>query len=107
MDIQSIALKLPTIATPSIAPAKPEVIGETGGVDKATGFGKALMNAIEGLDSVQKAADDKAMELATGEPVDLHDVMISRETASLHMQLALQVRNKLVEAYQDVMRMQI
>ncbi len=65
------------------------------------------MNAIAGLDSVQKAADDKAMELATGEPVDLHEVMISRETASLHMQLALQVRNKLVEAYQDVMRMQL
>jgi flagellar hook-basal body complex protein FliE len=65
------------------------------------------MNAIEGLDSVQKSADDKAMELAAGEPIDLHEVMLSRETASLHMQLALQVRNKLVEAYQDVMRMQI
>ncbi len=107
MDIQSIALKLPTLATQAVAPAKPDATGEVGGVDKATGFGKALMNAIEGLDSVQKSADDKAMELATGEPVDLHDVMISRETASLHMQLALQVRNKLVEAYQDVMRMQI
>ncbi len=107
MDIQSVALKLPTLATKGIAPAKPEVAGEVGGAEKATGFGKALMNAIEGLDGVQKAADDKAMELASGEPVDLHDVMISRETASLHMQLALQVRNKLVEAYQDVMRMQI
>ena len=107
MDIQSVALKLPTLATQGIAPAKPQVAGEAGSVEKATGFGKALMNAIEGLDGVQKPADDKAMELASGEPVDLHDVMISRETASLHMQLALQVRNKLVEAYQDVMRMQI
>ena len=107
MDIQSVALKLPTLATQGVAPAKPQAAGEAGGADKATGFGKALMDAIEGLDGVQKAADDKAMELAAGEPVDLHDVMISRETASLHMQLALQVRNKLVEAYQDVMRMQI
>ena len=39
--------------------------------------------------------------------VDLHEVMLARETASLHFQLAVQVRNKLVEAYQDVMRMQI
>ncbi len=109
MDIQSIAtnaLKLPTVATPSIAPAKPSAT-DAAGVAPATGFGKALMNAIEGLDAVQKSADDKAMELATGEPIDLHEVMLSRETASLHMQLALQVRNKLVEAYQDVMRMQI
>ena len=106
MDIQSIALKLPTLATQGTAPVKPEVTGEAGGAP-ATGFGKALMNAIEGLDSVQKSADDKAMDLATGEPVDLHDVMISRDSASLHMQLALQVRNKLVEAYQDVMRTQI
>ena len=104
MDVQSVALKLPTLATQGIAPAKPDAAG---GAEKVTGFGKALMSAVEGLDSVQKAADDKAMELATGEPVDLHDVMISRETASLHMQLALQVRNKLVEAYQDVMRLQI
>lgn len=110
MDVQNIAsnaLKLPTVATPSIAPAKPNATDEAGAADKATGFGKALMNAIEGLDAVQKSADDKAMELATGEPIDLHEVMLSRETASLHMQLALQVRNKLVEAYQDVMRMQI
>ena len=106
MDIQGIALKLPTLATQGIAPAKPEAAGEAGGAP-AAGFGKALMDAIQGLDAVQKSADDKAMELSTGEPVDLHDVMISRETASLHMQLALQVRNKLVEAYQDVMRMQI
>ena len=107
MDIQSIALKLPTLATQGVAPAKPDAAGEAGGADKATGFGKALMNAIEGLDNVQKSADGKVLELASGESVDLHDVMLTRETASLHMQLALQVRNKLVEAYQDVMRMQI
>ena len=109
MDIQNVALnavKLPTVATSTIASAKPDAAGAAG-VAPAAGFGTALMNAIEGLDAVQKSADDKAMELATGEPVDLHEVMLSRETASLHMQLALQVRNKLVEAYQDVMRMQL
>ncbi len=107
MNIQGIALKLPTIAVPSVAPAKPDAAGTTGATEKAGGFGNALMGALESLDNVQKSADGKAMDLAAGGSVDLHDVVLSRETASLHMQLALQVRTKMVEAYQDVMRMQI
>ena len=47
------------------------------------------------------------MRMAAGDPIDLHEVMLARETASLQFQLAVQVRNKLVEAYQDVMRMQV
>ena len=45
--------------------------------------------------------------IVVGGDVDLHDVMIAGEKASVAMQLTLQVRNKLVEAYQDVMRMQV
>ena len=55
----------------------------------------------------QNAADDASVRMAAGEPVDLHEVMLARETASLQFQLAVQVRNKLVAAYQDVMRMPI
>jgi len=107
MNIQGIALNLPTISVPRIAPAKPDAAGDAGAAQKPGGFGTALMGAIESLDNVQKAADGTAMDLAAGGSVDLHDVVLSRETASLHMQLALQTRNKMVEAYQDVMRMQI
>lgn len=63
-----------------------------------------------GLDEVsrlQKGAERLANEAAIGGDVDLHDVMIAAEKASVAMQLTLQVRNKLVEAYQDVMRMQV
>jgi len=45
--------------------------------------------------------------MATGEDVDLHDVMIALETESLAMSLATTVRNKAVEAYQEVFRMQM
>jgi flagellar hook-basal body complex protein FliE len=113
MDIQGVALKLPTMAATGVGIArpdgvKPEGVGAEGGAESlGGGFGKALTDALEGISSLQKAADEKAVELAAGEPVDLHDVILTRETASLHMQLALQVRNKMVEAYQEVMRMQI
>ena len=46
-------------------------------------------------------------QLAAGEPVELHDVMIAMEEADLSLRLALQVRNKLVEAYQEIQRMQV
>ena len=73
----------------------------------AGGFGQALTNAISGLSESQNAADSASVRMAAGEPIDLHEVMLARETASLQFQLAVQVRNKLVEAYQDVMRMQV
>ena len=71
------------------------------------GFGQALTDAISGLNQSQNAADDASVRMAAGDPIDLHEVMLARETASLQFQLAVQVRNKLVEAYQDVMRMQV
>src|SRR4051794_30378253 len=107
MDISTIpALRIPTLKLPGIdaTTATPTEATSTSGT-ALNGFGKALMNAIEGLNQVQGEAEDKSVALASGEPVDIHDVVLSRETASLDLQLALQVRNKLVEAYQDVMRM--
>ncbi len=64
----------------------------------------------EGLDQTNrlaKASETLANEAAIGGDVDLHDVMIAAEKASVAMQLTLQVRNKMVEAYQDVLRMQV
>ena len=71
------------------------------------GFGKALTDAVDGLDQLQKEADTQSVALATGQDVDLHEVMLAQSSASLSLNLAVQVRNKLVEAYQDVMRMQL
>ncbi|MOA27281.1 Flagellar hook-basal body complex protein FliE [compost metagenome] len=64
----------------------------------------------EGLAQVNKLHRDAATlanEAAVGGDVDLHDVMIAAEKSSVAMQLTLQVRNKLVEAYQEIMRMQV
>jgi flagellar hook-basal body complex protein FliE len=71
------------------------------------GFGTALMDAIQSLDRLQQEPAELGTQLAAGEAVELHDVMLAQDRASLGFQLAVQVRNKLVEAYQDVMRTQI
>ncbi|MEA2639268.1 MAG: flagellar hook-basal body complex protein FliE [Chloroflexota bacterium] len=73
----------------------------------ADSFGHALAGAVDSLDQTQRAADDGAMKLAVGDQVELHDVMLAQDRASMSLELAVQVRNKLVEAYQEIMRMQV
>jgi flagellar hook-basal body complex protein FliE len=70
-------------------------------------FGQMLNNALDRLNQMEGAANEAATSLAAGEDVELHQVMLTMQEADLAFQLALQVRNKLVEAYQDVMRMQV
>jgi flagellar hook-basal body complex protein FliE len=66
-----------------------------------------LKDGMDQTNRLAKASEALTNEAAIGGDVDLHDVMIAAEKASVAMQLTLQVRNKLVEAYQDVMRMQV
>ncbi|MEB3198105.1 MAG: flagellar hook-basal body complex protein FliE [Candidatus Sericytochromatia bacterium] len=66
-----------------------------------------LKSGLAEVTRLNQGAEKLANEAAIGGDVDLHDVMIAAEKASVAMQLTLQVRNKLVEVYQDVMRMQI
>jgi flagellar hook-basal body complex protein FliE len=53
------------------------------------------------------AAERAMSDLSAGKPVELHEVMISLERAQISVQTFVQVRNKLVEAYLDLMRMQL
>src|SRR5215208_4786103 len=108
MDIPAISMRVQPLNIPSVS-NKPDVPAttEAGNDAKSGGFGQALSQAVTSLNETQNAADDASVRMAAGDPIDLHEVMLARETASLHFQLAVQVRNKLVEAYQDVMRMQI
>mgnify|MGYP005849728131 FL=1 len=70
-------------------------------------FGKLLNNALESLNRLDNTASQAVARLAAGEDVDLHQVMIAVQEADIAFQLALQVRNKLVDAYHEVMRMQV
>ncbi len=71
------------------------------------GFGELLMRAIGEVNALQANAGEMVQRFAAGDRMDVHQVMIALEQASTAMQLTLQVRNKLVEAYQEVIRMQV
>ncbi len=73
----------------------------------AAGFADLLGQAINQLQSISDNANAKVNALATGQNVDLSDVMLSLQSESLAMSLATEVRNKAVEAYQEVFRMQM
>jgi flagellar hook-basal body complex protein FliE len=71
-----------------------------------SGFADMLGKALNQLQSVTDEADAKVQALATGQDVELHDVMLALEAESMAMSLATTVRNKAVEAYQEIFRMQ-
>ena len=70
-------------------------------------FKQVLTDALEQVNDHQLQAEALHNELAEGQTDNLHQVAVAAEKASLSLQLALQVRNKAVEAYQEIMRMQI
>ncbi len=70
-------------------------------------FGDALKQAVGALGELGATADASSVKMAAGQPVDVHEVMLNMEQASLGFSLALQVRNKLVDAYQEIMRMSV
>ena len=87
--------------------------GKTGATSKSTptqpgaDFGSTISNALGKLDEMQQTSDSAIQQLASGEDVDLHSVMIGVEQTDIAFRVALSLRDKLVEAYQEVMRMQI
>ena len=70
-------------------------------------FGSVLKTFVEDVNDLQNQASEKIEKLATGEITDVHEVMIAVEEASTAMEFMLEIRNKIVEAYQEVMRMPV
>jgi len=69
-------------------------------------FGEVLKNALESVKH-KKEYETVLYRHLIGDDVDLHDVVIAGEKARLSLELTLQIRNKAMEAYQEIMRMQI
>ncbi len=82
--------------------------GETSPVREAvSAFAEALEHAVRRADELQRRADAAAAALADGRTDDVHAVMVAMEEANLALQLAIQVRNRLLEGYQELLRMQV
>ncbi|HHV08120.1 MAG TPA: flagellar hook-basal body complex protein FliE [Firmicutes bacterium] len=70
-------------------------------------FRSVLAKALEEVNGLQLDAQDKTRLLLAGEDVELHQVMLAAQKAELALELTQTVRNKVVEAYQEIMRMQV
>ena len=70
-------------------------------------FSQMLREAINEVNELQHKADEAIMAFAQGEDIEIHSVMLAVEHASLAMNYLLAVHTRLLQAYQDVMRMQI
>jgi flagellar hook-basal body complex protein FliE len=92
----------PNLQLPEIA--RPRALGKT---DEGASFGDMLKSAISTVNELQKQSDKEIQKLMTGETEDLHTTMIAVEKADLSFQMMMQVRNKIVQAYEEIMRMQI
>jgi len=70
------------------------------------GFQEYLKDALQEVNRLQQESDVAFTQLLTGE-IEFHDAMIMAEKANLALQLTMAIRTKLIEAYQDIMRMQV
>ena len=87
----------------------PELRAPSGAAQPAGGeaFGQVLKDAISTVNELQKQSDQEIAKLMAGESQDLHATMIAVQKADLSFQTMMQVRNKIVAAYQEIMRMQV
>lgn len=74
---------------------------------RPTGFSNAFEEAVNKVDDAQKAADTQVEAFVAGEQENLHEVMIAMNEASLSFQMMTEVRNRAIETYQELMRMQV
>jgi flagellar hook-basal body complex protein FliE len=81
--------------------------GGAGSEASGTSFQEMLTDAVQTTDSKQKDANGAILETMTGGESSLHETMVTMEKASVSMKLMVQVRNKAVDAYKEVMRMQV
>lgn len=89
-----------------ISGISPSSTQRTGPVD-GTEFADKIGNALQSVSDGERAADVLAQDVAAGGDTPVHELMIATTKAQLGVETLVQVRNKAVEAYQEIMRMQV
>jgi flagellar hook-basal body complex protein FliE len=108
MDVKSIQALFPKITPITEVPgATPGQGAAAGAAPGAASFGQVLKDSLSQVNHLQHQADTAIQELATGGKATLHDTMLALQKADLSFKLMMQVRNKIVEAYQEVLRMSV
>jgi flagellar hook-basal body complex protein FliE len=89
-----------------ILPAEIDLPASAGRPTAESSFGDMLQDAFEHVDQLQQEANYKVRSMLEGTSGDVHNAMIAVQKADLSFELMMQVRNKMVQAYQEIERMQ-
>lgn len=97
-----------TLPVSNIAPIPiPDSLTPAGGAESPDAFSGILKDTIGSLQALQNNADSAVQQFLTGENDDLHTTVLATQRAELAFELGLQVRNKVISAYQEIMKMQL
>ena len=98
------------MAIAPVGPGGPIQLPSLGGAAAAgpsSGFGEVVTKALDSVQATQDKADKLAVKATTGDLTDVHDYMIAATQAQLTTELTVAVRNKAVDAFNDIMRMPV
>ena len=93
--------------TPLSMPDLGRISAGSGGAGQPGEFQSILSSTINNLESLNNNASDAVQKFLTGENEELHSTVLATQKAQLAFELGMQVRNKVVDAYQEIMKMQL
>lgn len=91
----------------SVSGGMKALMGKAGSTRENTSFSEAMKKQLGEVNELQMQSEKASEALAVGEADNIHEVMIRTEEAKLALEMTVQIRNKVVEAYQEIMKMQI
>ena len=86
---------------------KPNFAGNQAAEPDSTSFSRMLQRSLDQVNRLQSDADTAISDLVTGRQTDIHQTMIAVEKASISFELLMQIRNKVIAAYDKIMRTQV
>ena len=102
-------MNIASIAPNSVTPIQPAAGGITAPVAKPAeqGFGDLLSSLVDKVDGMQKGADAAVGDVVSGKVTDVHQVAVKMQEAGVAFDLMLGVRNRLMDAYNELIKMQL
>ena len=101
--IEKMAFNKINFLSPSDAPST----ASPSGTELGSQFSTMLTNALSKIETQEKTVNELTNKFATGELTDIHKLMIASQEAMIGLDLTVQIRNKVIEAYQEIMRTQV
>jgi len=107
MDIKSISAEVPNRVVQVDRFDSPQSTGLTSAGKDAQSFGQLLERMVDQTNQAQVQSDEAVKELVAGRSKNIHETMLTIEKADTSLKLMMQVRNKVLDAYREIMRMQV